>query len=64
VRSCLIDGEVVLRNAAERTVEATWRRIGAQKCRICFKLIESDSKAQFQKGWNAWKAWAKLEEID
>jgi hypothetical protein len=21
-----------------------------------------DAKAQFQKGWDAWKAWAKLEE--
>jgi hypothetical protein len=23
-----------------------------------------EAKAQFQKSWNAWKAWAKLEEID
>ena len=23
-----------------------------------------EAKAQFQKGWDAWKAWAKMEEID
>ena len=23
-----------------------------------------EAKAQFQKSWDAWKAWAKLEEID
>ena len=23
-----------------------------------------DAKAQIQKSWDAWKAWAKLEEID
>ena len=23
-----------------------------------------DAKAQFQKSWDAWKAWAKLEEVD
>jgi hypothetical protein len=23
-----------------------------------------EAKAQFQKSWDAWKAWAKLEEVD
>ena len=23
-----------------------------------------EAKAQFQKSWDAWKAWARLEEID
>ena len=23
-----------------------------------------EAKAQFQKGWDTWKAWAKLEEVD
>jgi hypothetical protein len=29
---------------------------------MCVATLE-EAKAQFQKSWDAWKAWAKLEEV-
>jgi hypothetical protein len=28
------------------------------------RVATLDAKAQFQKSWDAWKVWAKLEEIE
>jgi hypothetical protein len=35
------------------------------RCNISHsKATLEEAKAQFQKSWDAWKAWAKLEEVD
>ena len=54
VRSCLIDGEVVCCDERGLAIFSTLRRRVA--------TLE-EAKAEFQKSWDAWKAWAKMEEV-
>jgi hypothetical protein len=35
-----------------------------QRCELDRVSTLEEAKAQFQKSWDAWKAWAKLEETE